>query len=150
MFFDTLDSEAKVSYLIKPILTVLQEAGGRLDRSEIRERICDMDEHIAEFEQKIYTSKKTGNQYKKFDFKFNFAIKELEYVKLINYTKYNPQITLTQAGLSLNVSQLDVELDVRDKAKAYWEESSAKRKIKNSIISNPEADDEEARCRCYR
>lgn len=87
---------------------------------------------------------KTGNQYKKFDFKFNFAIKELEYVKLINYTKYNPQITLTQAGLSLNVSQLDVELDVRDKAKAYWEESSAKRKIKNSIISNPEADDEEA------
>ena len=53
MFFDTLDSEAKVSYLIKPILMVLQEAGGRLDRSEIRERICDMDEHIAEFEQKI-------------------------------------------------------------------------------------------------
>ena len=144
MFFDTLDSEEKVSYLIKPILLVLQEAGGRLDRSEIRERICDMDEHIAEFEQKIYTSKKTGNQYKKFDFKFNFAIKELEFVKLINYTKYNPQITLTQAGLSLNVSQLDVELDVRDKAKAYWEETSAKRKIKNSIISDPEADDEEA------
>ena len=144
MYFDTLDSEAKVSYLVKPILMVLQEAGGRLDRSEIRERICDMDEHIAEFEQKIYTSKKTGNQYKKFDFKFNFAIKELEYVKLINYTKYNPQITLTQAGLSLNVSQLDLDLDVRDKAKAYWEETSAKRKIKNSIISNPEADDEEA------
>lgn len=144
MYFDTLDSEAQISYLIKPILLVLQEAGGRLDRSEIRERICDMNEHIAEFEQKIYTSKKTGNQYKKFDFKFNFAIKELEYVKLINYTKYNPQITLTQAGLSLNVSQLDVELDVRDKAKAYWEESSAKRKIKNSIISDSESDDEEA------
>ena len=97
MFFDTLDSEEKVSYLIKPILLVLQEAGGRLDRSEIRERICDMDEHIAEFEQKIYTSKKTGNQYKKFDFKFNFAIKELEYVKLINYTKYNPQINTSRA-----------------------------------------------------
>ena len=45
-----LDLAAKVSYLIKPILLVLQEAGGRLDHSEIRERICDMDEHIAEFE----------------------------------------------------------------------------------------------------
>lgn len=78
------------------------------------------------------------------NFKFNVAIKELEYVKLINYTKYNPQITLTQAGLSLNVAQLDVELDVRDKAKAYWEESSAKRKIKHSITSNSEVDDEEA------
>ena len=74
----------------------------------------------------------------------NVAIKELEYVKLINYTKYNPQITLTQAGLSLNVAQLDVELYVRDKAKAYWEESSAKRKIKHSITSNSEVDDEEA------
>lgn len=83
-----LDPAAKVSYLIKPILLVLQEAGGRLDHSKILERICDMDEHIcdmdehiAEFEQKIYTSKKTENQYKKFDFKCNFAIKELEYVK---------------------------------------------------------------------
>ena len=141
---DTLDSEVKVSYLVRPILRVLQEADGRLESSETREGISNLDEYIAEFEQKIYNSKKIGNQYKKFDFKFNFAIKELEYVKLINYTKYNPQITLTQAGLSLNASQLDVELDVRDKAKAYWEETSAKRKIKNSIISNPEADDEEA------
>ena len=37
------------------------------------------DEHIAEFEQKIYTSNRSGNQYKKFDFKFNFAIKELSF-----------------------------------------------------------------------
>lgn len=141
---DTLDSEVKVSYLVRPILRVLQEADGRLESSETREGISNLDEYIAEFEQKIYNSKKIGNQYKKFDFKFNFAIKELEYVKLINYTKYNPQITLTQAGLSLNASQLDVELDVRDKAKAYWEETSAKRKIKNSIISNPEVNAEEA------
>ena len=58
---------------------VLQEAGGQLERSEIRDRISELDEHIAEFEQKLYTSNKTGNQYKKFDFKFNFAIKELSY-----------------------------------------------------------------------
>lgn len=31
MYFDTLDSEAQISYLIKPILLVLQEAGGGLD-----------------------------------------------------------------------------------------------------------------------
>lgn len=101
MYFDTLDSEQQISFLIKPILKVLQEAGGQLDRSEIRERICDVDERIAEFEQKLYTSKKTGNQYKKFDFKFNFAIKELDYVKLLSYERYNPQITLTQQGLRL-------------------------------------------------
>lgn len=37
--------------MIKPILLILQEVGSRLNRSEIRERICDIDEHIAEFEQ---------------------------------------------------------------------------------------------------
>lgn len=65
------------------IREVFQEAGGQLERSEIRDRISELDEHIAEFEQKLYTSNKTGNQYKKFDFKFNFAIKELSYVGLI-------------------------------------------------------------------
>ena len=83
MFYDDLNTEEQVSYLIKPILQVLQEAGGQLERSEIRDRISELDEHIAEFEQKLYTSNKTGNQYKKFDFKFNFAIKELSYVGLI-------------------------------------------------------------------
>lgn len=85
MYFDTLNSEEQISQLIKPIIEVLQEAGGQLDRSEIRDRISEKDERIAEFEQKIYTSNKTGNQYKKFDFKFNFAIKELGYVGVLSY-----------------------------------------------------------------
>ena len=32
-----LSSDGKVAYLIKPILKVLQEAGGQLERSEIKE-----------------------------------------------------------------------------------------------------------------
>lgn len=143
MFFDTLDSEEQISFLIKPILKVLQEAGGELDRSELRERICDMDERIAEFEQKIYTSKKTGNQYKKFNFKFNFAIKELNYVNLLSYVPYNPQIILTQQGVAINVTTLDVEADVREKAKAYWEESRLKKRLKNKSLSELEEDNEQ-------
>lgn len=49
MFYDDLNTEEQVSYLIKPILQVLQEAGGQLERSEIRDRISELDEHIAEF-----------------------------------------------------------------------------------------------------
>ncbi len=74
IYFDTLTSEDQIASLIKPIVEVLQEAGGQLDRSEIRNRISEKDGRIAEFEQKIYTSHKTGRQYKRFDFKFNFAI----------------------------------------------------------------------------
>lgn len=143
MFYDDLNSEEQVSYLMKPILQVLQEAGGQLERSEIRDRISELDEHIAEFEQKLYTSNKTGNQYKKFDFKFNFAIKELSYVGLISYAKYNPRITLTQDGANINLAEFDVKAEVRDKARSYWEEHFNKNKSKSNSVSAIEVEDDE-------
>lgn len=39
MFDDTLNLEEQISYLIKPIIQVLQDAGGQLGQSEIRDRI---------------------------------------------------------------------------------------------------------------
>ncbi len=48
MNLKTLSSEGKIAYLIKPILKVLQEAGGQLEHSEIKEHIADMDDQIAE------------------------------------------------------------------------------------------------------
>ena len=38
----------KITELIKPILKVLQEVGGQLDRSEIKVRISAFDDKIAE------------------------------------------------------------------------------------------------------
>ena len=143
MYYDTLTSEEQVSRLIKPILLVLQEAGGQLDRSEIRERISELDERIAEFEQKLYTSSKTGKQYKRFDFRFNFAIKKLSYVGLIAYVKYNPQITLTQKGAGVNLDTFDVQTEVRDKARAYWDEHSVKNKPKGKPTPTMDADEGE-------
>ena len=105
--------------------------------------ISELDEHIAEFEQKLYTSNKTGNQYKKFDFKFNFAIKELSYVGLISYVKFNPKITLTQDGANVDLTDFDVKTEVRDKARSYWEEHSTKNKSKNKPVETLEVEDEE-------
>ena len=127
-----MNSEQQVSYLIKPIIEVLQEAGGQLERSEIRDRISEKDEHIAEFEQKIYTAIKTGNQYKKFDFKFNFALKELSYVGYLMYEKYKPLVTLTAKGAAIDLDDFDVKTKVREKAAVYWEEKAAKNKDKKS------------------
>ena len=42
-----LSSDGKIAYLIKPILKVLQEAGGQLERSEIKASIADMDDQIS-------------------------------------------------------------------------------------------------------
>lgn len=148
MYYDTLNSEQQVSYLIKPIIEVLQEAGGQLERSEIRDRISEKDEHIAEFEQKIYTAIKTGNQYKKFDFKFNFALKELSYVGYLMYEKYKPLVTLTAKGAAIDLDDFDVKTEVREKAAVYWEEKAAKNKDKKANTadeieedSKPDEDD---------
>lgn len=54
-------SEGKIAYLIKPILTVLQDSGGKLDRTEIKNRISELDEQIAEFAEAVKTSKSTEN-----------------------------------------------------------------------------------------
>jgi restriction endonuclease len=145
MYFDTLNNEQQVSYLIKPIIEVLQEAGGQLERSEIRDRISEKDEHIAEFEQKIYTSSKSGNQYKRFDFKFNFAQKELNYVGFLMYEKYKPLVTLTEKGFAVDLDHFDVETEVREKAAIYWEENSAKnkdKKVQKDEIINEDIEEE--------
>jgi restriction system protein len=76
-------------------------------------------------------------------FKLNFAIKELGYVGLISYVKYNPQITLTQNGASVDLLNFDVKTEVRDKARIYWEEHSAKNKAKNKPVVTPDVEDED-------
>ena len=67
--------------MIKPILKVLQEAGGQLERSEIKERIADLDDQIAEYSVLEKKSKKTGNTYKEFNFKFKIPCFNLKYSK---------------------------------------------------------------------
>lgn len=60
-----LSSDDKVAYLIKPILKVLQEAGGQLERSEIKERITELDDQIAEYSEVERKSTKTVMLYHK-------------------------------------------------------------------------------------
>lgn len=57
--------------------------------------------------------------------------------------KYNPQITLTQEGASVDLSNFDVKTEVRDKACTYWEEHSAKNKAKNKPAVAPDVGDED-------
>ena len=150
MNLKNLSSDGKIAYLIKPILTALQEAGGQLERSEIKERISDMDDQIAEFADTVKTSKKTGNPYKEFEYKFNFAVKNLLLVGLLTYIDSSP-ITLTEKGLYLDIGSLDVEKDIIEVTKPLWKEQSKKNKAPKEINTPTNAspasespDDEEA------
>lgn len=135
-----LSSDGKVAYLIKPILKVLQEAGGQLERSEIKERIADLDDQIAEFSEIVKKSKKTGNTYKEFNFKFNFAIKDLLFNNLLTYTNSSP-ITLTEKGIYLELDTLDVQKDIIETSKKHWDELSNNNK-KNKIADVSDNEEE--------
>ncbi len=135
-----LPSDGKIAYLIKPILKVLQEAGGQLERSEIKERICDLDDQIAEFAENIKKSKKTGNTYSEFNFKFNFAIKDLLFNDILTYRDSSP-VTLTEKGLYLELDKLDVEREIIETSKVHWDELS--KKNKKSKIADVNDNEEE-------
>ena len=135
-----LSADGKIAYLIKPILKVLQAAGGQLERSEIKERIADMDDQIADYAELEKKSKKTGNTYKEFNFKFNFAIKDLYFMGLLTYTDTSP-ITLTEKGLYLDVDALDVQKDVIEASKVHWEELSKNNK-KNKVVDVTDSEEE--------
>lgn len=142
MNLKALSSEGKIAYLIKPILKVLQEAGGQLERSEIKERISDLDDQIAEYAETEKESKKTGNVYKEFNFKFNFAIKDLYFAELLTFTNSSP-ITLTEKGLYLDIDSLNVEKDIIEVSAKYWNELSEKnRKNKESDSTENEEEPE--------
>ena len=130
-----LSSDDKVAYLIKPILKVLQEAGGQLERSEIKERITELDDQIAEYSEVERKSTKTGNIYKDFDFSFNFAIKDLSFNGLLTYMRSSP-VTLTEKGLYLDVDKLDVQKEVMEPSKKVLGRTIAKttRKIKQILL----------------
>lgn len=137
-----MSSERKIAYLIKPILKVLQAAGGQLERSEIKERIADLDDQIAEYAEMVKKSKKTGNSYKEFNFKFNFAIKDLFFNDLLTYTDSSP-VTLTEKGLYIDVEKLDVEQEIIEPSKKHWEElSKNNKKNKAADISDNEEEPE--------
>lgn len=135
MLLTECTSDEKLAYLMKPILMVLQESGGKLERSEIKSRISDMDEQIAEFAEVVKTSKSTGNTYKEFNFKFNFAIKDLSLLGYLIYTKGDPTVTLTEKGLNIDVETLDVESEIMTPVKKCWSDIS-KKKNQNKIDEN--------------
>lgn len=139
MELKALSSDGKIAYLIKPILKVLQDAGGQLERSEIKERIADLDDQIAEYAEIEKVSKKTGNVYKDFDFRFNFALKNLYIADVLTFTTTS-LITLTQKGLYLDIDSLDVEKDIFRITKVYWNKSKPKKDKSVDEIKNDHAE----------
>lgn len=137
-YIDTLNTEERVSYLIKPILKVLSQSSSPLTTAEICSQMIKLDPYIAEYAEALYTSGKTGKPYKDFTKRFSLAIKELEVLKLLSREgKGNKsRILLTQEGHDVDISALNVEEEIRAKAQDYWKEKRKKVTEKKTKVTN--------------
>lgn len=106
MKMQDMTTKEREMYLWKPILKILQEAGGSLRRPEIKSKLCEVDDDLAYYYQEIRTSEK-GNVYRPFNWDFNFAIKQLSIIGYLEYFK-GSAITLTDKGLEIDVDSLNV------------------------------------------
>lgn len=122
-----LSTDEQLSILLKPIIASLQEAGGSLTRTQLKDSICEKDDDIAAYAEIVRSSKKTGNTYKPFNFKFNFAITELILVGIIVYGKSKKEIQLTEKGVQIDLDLFDIYQEVRVPAGMYWEEKARER-----------------------
>ena len=127
MKIEKLSHEERVEYLLLPIMKVLQDAGGQLTRLEIQNQICEENEDIADYASIIKVSKKTGREYREFDFKFNFALKDLSFAGLLEFQKRNPVVTLTENGINYDLKEFNKDEIITISSKC-WEELSNKNK----------------------
>ncbi len=127
MNIENATTEEKLSTLLIPMIASLQEAGGTLTRTQLKDSICEKDDDIATYAEIVRTSKKKGNTYKPFNFSFNFALTELMLVGIIVYGKTKQEIQLTSKGVQINLTTFDIYQEVRIPAKAYWEEKARQR-----------------------
>ena len=137
-YIDNLTTEERVSYLIKPILTILSQSSSPLTAAELRSQIIKMDPYIAEYAEAVYTSEKTGIPYKDFTKRFSLAIKELEVLGILSREGkgQNSSILLTPKGQELDISTLNVEKEIRAKAQVYWKARRKKITKKKTKAAN--------------
>ena len=137
-YIDNLTAEERVSYLIKPILTVLSQSSSQLTAAELRSQIIKMAPYIAEYAEAVYTSEKTGIPYKDFTKRFSLAIKELEVLGILSREGkgQNSSILLTPKGQELDISTLNVEKEIRAKAQVYWKARRKKITKKKTKAAN--------------
>jgi len=128
MSFIDLKNVEKDAVLTKLALKILQDFGGQANRQDIREKIIESDEEIAEYEGDVKISQKTGNSYRPFDWNFNYALKNLKISEYADYSRGSQLVKLTEKGIRADVGQLDVERDIFPICDAYWEKQRAEGK----------------------
>ncbi|MBR3176360.1 restriction endonuclease [Candidatus Saccharibacteria bacterium] len=128
MSFDDLREIDKEKQIATAIMDGLQKNGGRADKAALREYIIDNDEGIAEYSEVKKISKKTNSPWRPFDYKFNFALKNLLVAGFVSYSRGNPVVQLTEKGINVDMKTFEIDRDVYDVSISYWHNNEKQKK----------------------
>ena len=120
--FNELNNLQREAYLVVKILKTLQELGGHAERSEIREKILDSNDEIAEYSEIVRVSKKTNIEWRPFNYNFNYAFNDLQIAGYVTYERRDPLVNLTEKGLNVDWNNFDVDRDVMRVAANFWKD----------------------------
>lgn len=140
---DEYTNNERENLIMKAVIKSLTDLGGVAKRKEVKRYIYD-DSTIIPENYIDYTrqSKQTGNEYKPFDYQFNFAIKHLLLADFVRYPKRG-EVELTEKGRKVNLENFDPLTEVRIISEPAMEEESQKRKSKKKIAKTTEPEIEE-------
>lgn len=140
---DELTTSDREDLIMKAVIKSLNDLGGTAERKDIKRDIYDNSKLIPEdYIDYKRTSKKTGAEYKPFNYQFNFAIKYLMLADFVWYPKKG-QVELTEKGRKVNLESFDPLTEVRVLSEPAMKEESEKRKTKKEITKTTEIEVEE-------
>src|SRR5699024_6864734 len=114
---------------MKAILTSLLDLGGVATRKAIKRDIYDNSTIIPEDYMDYVRTAKSGNEYKPFDFSFNYAIRHLLLAEYIRQPKKD-ELELTEKGRKVDLDSFDADKDVRVISEPIMKKKSDKKKSK--------------------
>ena len=140
---DEYTNNERENLIMKAVIKSLTDLGGIEKRKEVKRYIYDNSTLIPE-DYIDYTrkSKQTGNEYKPFDYQFNFAIKHLMLADFVRYPKRG-EVELTEKGRKVDLDTFDPVNEVRVLSEPAMKEESEKRKAKKEITETTEIEPEE-------
>lgn len=140
---DKYTNNERENLIMRAVIKSLTDLGGVAKRKEVKRDIYDNSKIIPE-DYIDYTrrSKQTGNEYKPFDYQFNFSIKHLLLADFIRYPKRG-EVELTEKGRKINLETFNPLTEVRVISEPAMKEESRKRKAKKKIADTTEPEIEE-------
>src|SRR5699024_3699774 len=99
--------------IMSEVLKSMQALGGQVTRKEVKREIRDHSEVISEeIVDEVIKSKKTGDIYHPFDYRFNFAVKHLITTGFMT-TEDNHNLELSEKGRMVKLEKFAPIRDVR-------------------------------------